>query len=146
MPVMGKGRSAECGKETPDAMVQAQQEAGSELWGYCATARSSVDQVLTTGHPAKGGPSRTIAPLMPGIRSYKPQESVRRSKWRAGAAEAGDAVMVFFHPLVKVIIFPTSFSAVPLFQASGRATCAATPASRSGVRNKTTLRIEALAT
>jgi hypothetical protein len=28
--------------------------------------------------------------------------------------KAGNAVMVIFHPLVKVIIFPTSFSVLPL--------------------------------
>jgi hypothetical protein len=38
------------------------------------------------------------------------------------------AVMVIFHPLVKVIIFPTSFSVLPLHRPSGLATRAVTPA------------------
>jgi hypothetical protein len=36
--------------------------------------------------------------------------------------------MVVFHPLVKVIIFPTSFSALPLLKLTAEATCAVTPA------------------
>ncbi|MCP1411608.1 hypothetical protein J3D46_000874 [Paenarthrobacter sp. A20] len=38
------------------------------------------------------------------------QEWVREQKWRRSSAEAGVAVTVNFRPLVKVIIFPTSFS------------------------------------
>jgi hypothetical protein len=33
---------------------------------------------------------------------------------RGPATKAGNAVKVIFHPLVKVIIFPTSFSALPV--------------------------------
>jgi len=57
---------------------------------------------------------------------------------RAAATEAGFAVRVYIHPLVKVIIFPTSFSVLPWHRLTGRATRAVTPAGRSGVRNKNT--------
>ena len=49
------------------------------------------------------------------------QEAVWLRRGRRAAAEAGNAVMVIFHPLVKVIIFPTSFSAQPLVRPTGRA-------------------------
>jgi hypothetical protein len=54
--------------------------------------------------------------------------------------------MAVFHPLVKVIIFPTSFSALPLFKLTAEATCAMTPARGSGVRNKATPRLWPVAT
>ena len=51
----------------------------------------------------------------PGV-GGRDQEAVSPECGRNSAAEAGDAVMVIFHPLVKVIIFPTSFSVLPLPQ------------------------------
>ena len=56
------------------------------------------------------------------------QEAVTPLNRRVKAAGAGVAVMVIFHPLVKVIIFPTSFYKLPLRRLSGLATRAVTPA------------------
>lgn len=51
---------------------------------------------------------------------------------RGSATEAGEAVKVYFHPLVKVFIFPTSFSVLPWLRLPGRATRAVSPASALG--------------
>jgi hypothetical protein len=74
------------------------------------------------------------------------QEAAGPKCGRGSATEAGLAVMVIFHPLVKVIIFPTSFSAMPLFRLTGRTTRALTLARRTGVTNKITLRLKLLTT
>lgn len=62
----------------------------------------------------------------------KGQEAVGPKFGRGSATEAGVAVTKYIHPLVKVIIFPTSFSVLPWLRLTGRATRALTPASRSG--------------
>jgi hypothetical protein len=67
------------------------------------------------------------------------QEAAAPKFGRGSATEAGFAVMVIFHPLVKVIIFPTSFSALPLFRPTGRTTRALTLARCTGITNKITL-------
>ena len=75
------------------------------------------------------------------------QETVSPTFGRGTANQAGVAVAVYIHPLVKVIIiFPTSFSVLPWLRLTGRATRAVTPASRPGVRNKNTLRMRHLPT
>jgi hypothetical protein len=85
-------------------------------------------------------PERRISVLITPCNKHgtESQEAASPRRGRQPATEAGNAAMVIFHPLVKVIIFPTSFSAQPLFRLTGRATGAMTPADRLGVRNKST--------
>ena len=88
-----------------------------------------------------GSPGIALAPL-PSSKALDPkregQEAVGPKFGRDSAAEAGIAVRVYIHPLVKVIIFPTSFSVLPQLRVTDRAARAVTPANRSGVRNKNT--------
>ncbi|MCU1565026.1 MAG: hypothetical protein JWN05_3405 [Arthrobacter sp.] len=56
------------------------------------------------------------------------QEAASPKSGRGAATEAGVAVKANFHPLVKVFIFPTSFSVLPRLRPPGWSACAVTPA------------------
>lgn len=96
-----------------------------KLWGNCATAwfryiRPPRSEPLRPGFLISAiacqHPPDLPTPVGVQADGWTGQAQARAGprRGRGPATKAGNAVMDIFHPLVKVIIFPTSFSAMPV--------------------------------